>query len=146
MNIPGTGKLFATDASFGAGILDLDTSGKASAQVLTKVEDQKATCWVAISPITKTAFVSDVGVNHLVEMDVTTGAIIKDVELNNGNPGMIDMEAAGSFLYALSPGNGTIPSAITVFDVSGGPGTAKQVQNFNPKGVDLNAQGMAILK
>ena len=59
---------------------------------------------------------------------------------------MIDLEAKGNFIYALSPGNSTTPAAVAVFDVSGGKGTAKLVQNFEVgMGVGDSAQGMAIL-
>lgn len=80
--------------------------------------------------------------NRLLEMNTTTGAVIRDQNLTNGNPGMIDIEAAGSFVYALSPGNANVTSAVAVFDVSGGPGKAKAIQNFNPTGVTSSAQGM----
>ena len=143
--IPGTQNLFVTDASFGAAIMTLDQQSKAALDIKTPVADQKATCWTTISPFTNTGFVTDVANNHLVEMDMATGAIIKELALNNGNPGMIDLEAAGAFVYALSPGNAQVPAAVTVFDVSGGPGQAKQIQNFNPAGVTDTAQGMVAL-
>lgn len=142
--IPGTDNLFATDASFGGGILSLDTENHASLKVATKIADQKATCWATISKKSGTGFVTDVAVNHLVEMDITTGAQIMELNSTNGNPGMIDLQAAGSFIYALSPGNLNVTSAVTVFDVSGGPGTAKEIQNFKPIGVTATAQGMAV--
>ena len=71
--------------------------------------------------------------------------IVKSLNLTNGNPGMIDLEAAGNFIYALSPGNANVSAAVTVFDVSGGRGSATQIQNFNPVGVGANAQGMVAL-
>ena len=80
-----------------------------------------------------------------MEVDLTNMTVVKDLTLANGNPGMIDLEAAGDFIYALSPGNANVSSAVTVFDVSGGRGSVMQIQNFNPKGVSQNAQGMAVL-
>jgi hypothetical protein len=77
-----------------------------------------------------------------VEVDTATGALIKETNLTNGNPGMIDLVSAGNFVYALSPGNATVKAAVTVFDVSGGQGSAKEIQNFNPEGVSSSAQGM----
>lgn len=65
--------------------------------------------------------------------------------MTNGNPGMIDLVSAGHFVYALSPGNATTGAAVTVFDVSGGQGTAKQIQNFSPTGVTDSAQGMTFV-
>jgi hypothetical protein len=57
-----------------------------------------------------------------VEVDTTTGELIKDTVLTNGNPSMTDLVSAGNFIYALSPGNATVGAAITVFDISGGRG------------------------
>ncbi|MCJ1259815.1 hypothetical protein MMC24_007654 [Lignoscripta atroalba] len=144
VNIPGTSNLLATDASFGAAIMSLDAQNRGTVKATAKIADQKATCWATVSSATGTGFVTDVAANHLVEIDLGTGAIINVLDLNNGNPGMIDLQAAGQFIYALSPGNATVPSAVTVFDVSGGQGSAKQIQNFNPVGVSANAMGMAV--
>ena len=91
-----------------------------------------------------------------------TGQLVKALDLANGNPGMIDLESRGNFLYALSPGNETMKAAVAVFEVSGEKGgefvfylplskctdvsvAAKQIQNFNPGGVGDSAQGMATL-
>ena len=145
VNIPGTNRIFATDASFGAAIMDVSGNNTASVSLSAKLADQKATCWATISRATGTGFVTDVAVNHLVEMDIGNMDVVTDLNLTNGNPGMIDLEAAGDFVYALSPGNANVSSAVVVFDVSGGRGSVRQVQNFNPKGVGKNAQGMAVL-
>jgi len=115
-------KLFVTDASFGTATLSLSSSNIATVSASTKIADQVATCWATFSDATGTAFVTDVAVNHLVEVDTTTGQLIKALNLTNGNPGMIDLVSAGYFIYALSPGNATTKSAVTVFDVSGGRG------------------------
>jgi len=115
--------LFVTDASFGSATLSLSSSNIATVSASTKIADQAATCWATFSDVTGTAFVTDVGVNHLVEVDTTTGALIKETNLTNGNPGMIDLVSAGNYIYALSPGNATTKAAVTVFDVSGGQGS-----------------------
>ncbi|MCJ1237611.1 hypothetical protein MMC14_005598 [Varicellaria rhodocarpa] len=145
VNIPGTNSVLATDASFGALIMDISENNTAATSATAKLADQKATCWATISPATGTGFVTDVGVNHIVEVDLANMTVVKDLTLTNGNPGMIDLEAAGDFIYALSPGTANVSSAVTVFDVSGGRGSVTQIQNFNPKGVSQNAQGMAVL-
>ena len=139
--IPGTNNLFATDASFGAAIILIDAQPK----VLSKatIGDQKATCWATISPLTKTAFVTDVAVNHLVEIDPGSGEIKHSVSLPNANPGMIDLVAAGKMVYALSPGNGTTKAAVVVMDVSGRD--IKQVQNFEVKGAGASSMGMTFV-
>jgi hypothetical protein len=120
--IPNSNNIFVTDASFGSATLSLSAQNVASVSASTKIADQAATCWVAISDVTNSAFVTDVAVNHLVEVDTTTGKLIKELNVTNGNPGMIDLVSAGNFVYALSPGNATTKAAVTVFDVSGGQG------------------------
>ena len=147
VNIPGSTDLMATDASFGAAIVSVDQELKGSVKAALKIDGQKATCWAAVSAKTGTGFVTDVGVNSLNEVDPKTGELVKAMKLDNGNPGMIDLEAKGNFMYALSPGNATanIMPAVAVFDLSGGKGQAKQIQNFNPKNVKDTAQGMAVL-
>jgi hypothetical protein len=120
--IPNSNNIFVTDASFGGATLSLSAANIATVSASTKIADQKATCWATISDVTKSAFVTDVAANHLVEVDTTTGAIIKELNSTNGNPGLIDLVAKGNFIYALSPGNSTTKAAVTVFDVSGGQG------------------------
>ncbi|OAP57983.1 hypothetical protein AYL99_07073 [Fonsecaea erecta] len=146
--IAGTSKVFVTDASFGGAVISVDlTTNTASTVAKQVIAGQSATCWATISPVTGTAFVADVGVNRLVEMSLSDASIISILDLSaNGDPGLIDMKAAGNFIYALAPGNGTTPPAVTVLDVSGGPGSAKQVQHFQlaSMGVDKQAQGMAV--
>ncbi|RDW58663.1 hypothetical protein BP6252_13139 [Coleophoma cylindrospora] len=142
--IPGSKKLFVTDASFGSATLSLSTANVATVSSQTKIADQAATCWATFSAVTKSAFVTDVAVNHLVEINTSTGQLIKSIDLGNNNPGMIDLVSAGNFIYALSPGNATTAAAVAVVDVSGGQGSAKVVQNFSPKGVPTSAQGMAV--
>ena len=140
--IPGTSNVLATDAAFGFAVLDLNNLSKPL--VTTKIADQAATCWAVVSPTTNTGFVTDVGVNHLVEVDLTSGAVVHELNSMNGNPGMIDLQAAGTKVFGLSPGNGTTKASVTVFDVSGGRGSAKEVQNFAVDGADKNAQGMDV--
>jgi hypothetical protein len=80
-------------------------------------------------------------------MSLDDASIIMQLDLSaNGDPGLIDLRAAGNFVYALSPGNGTTNAAITVLDVSGGQGSMKQVQHFDLGGMaGKNAQGMAVM-
>ena len=140
--IPGTSKVLTTDASFGYTILDLNNLAQPVAK--TALSGQSATCWAAISSLTGTGFVTDVGRNSLIEADLSTGSIVDQVFPSNGNPGMIDLVASGSKIYALSPGNGTTPASVAVFDISGGRGSATPIQNFVISGADKNAQGMAV--
>ncbi|KAB2110372.1 hypothetical protein AG0111_0g491 [Alternaria gaisen] len=144
-NDPST--LFVTDASFGATVLSIDSKGQATVKGKQAIDGQAATCWATISDATNSAFVTDVGVNRVVEMSLDDASIIKQLDLSaNGDPGLIDLRTAGDFVYALSPGNGTTAAAITVLDVSGGQGSMKQVQHFGLSGMaGKNAQGMAVL-
>lgn len=146
--IPGTSNVFATDAAFGAAILSVDpTSGQATTVATGEVPGQVATCWATISPATGTAFVTDVAVNRLVEMSLQDASVLSELDLSaNGDPGLIDLTAAGNFIYALSPGNGSIEAAITVVDVSGGSGSASMLQHFTLGGVaGQNSMGMVVL-
>ncbi|OAL55137.1 hypothetical protein IQ07DRAFT_499576 [Pyrenochaeta sp. DS3sAY3a] len=139
--------LFVTDASFGAAVLQLDSQGLGSVKGKQAIDGQKATCWATISRATNSAFVTDVAVNRVVEMSLKDASILGQLDLSaNADPGLIDLKAAGNFIYALSPGNGTTQAAVTVLDVCGGQGSLKQMQHFELKGLaGKNAQGMAVL-
>ncbi|KAL7937750.1 hypothetical protein V8C35DRAFT_293461 [Trichoderma chlorosporum] len=143
--IQGSTDLFVTDAAFGAAVLSVDAeTGAASVKAKTTIAGQKATCWGTISPDTNTAWVADAASDRLVELSVTDASIQSITDLSaNGDPGLIDLAAAGSFVYALSPGNGTTLPAVTVVDVR----AKKQVQHFQLKGLGAskNTQGVAIL-
>jgi hypothetical protein len=121
--IPNSTNIFVTDASFGSATLSISADNIAVVSASTKIADQAATCWATISDVTKSGFVTDVAVNHLVEVDTTSGRLIRELNSTNGNPGMVDLVSAGNFIYALSPGNATTKAAVTVFDISGGQGS-----------------------
>ncbi|KAJ2904437.1 uncharacterized protein MKZ38_008110 [Zalerion maritima] len=148
--IPGTNnRVFATDASFGATILEVGADDSASLVASQAIDGQSATCWVTISELTGTAFVTDVGVNRVVEMSLEDASIINILDLSeNGNPGLIDLRAVGGFMYALSPGDGAeVGPRISVLDISGGEGTATEVQNFDASALTgAEAMGMAVLE
>ena len=142
--IPGTNNIFASDAGFGALILNLDDLSTPVA--MTNITNQLATCWAIESPMTGTGFVDDIIVSHLVEVDLTNGDIVTEVPCMNNGQGMADMRAVGGRIYALSPGNGSAyPAAITVFDISGGRGSIKSIQNFVIDGADANCEGLAVM-
>jgi hypothetical protein len=142
--VPGSATdVFVTDASFGGASLRVDSaSGFASLVGKAAVQGQKATCWATISPATGTAFVTDVAVDRMVEMSVGNATILSQIDLSrNGDPGLIDLKAAGRFVYAVSPGNGTTQGAIAVVDAR----RRKQVQQVELGGIGAgkSAQGMA---
>jgi hypothetical protein len=68
---------------------------------------------------------------------------LREEEASKLDPGLIDLKAAGGFVYALSPGNGTVEAAISVVDVQ----SQKLVQHAGLGGIGVTsrAQGMAIL-
>lgn len=139
--------LFVTDASFGAAILTLDKAEQATVAASQAIEGQKATCWATISDVTQSAYVTDVAKSRLVEMSLQDARIVKELDFTEtGGIGLIDLKAAGNFVYALAPGNGSAPAEIVVFDVSGGQGSMKIAQQFSLDGIATNtAQGMAVL-
>ncbi|KAJ4351132.1 uncharacterized protein N0V89_006471 [Didymosphaeria variabile] len=148
--IPGANppQIFATDASFGAAILSVDGSSQTTTLASQAIDGQKATCWSTISSVTNSAFVTDVGVNHIVEMSLKDASIIGQIDLSQqqasaADPGLIDLKASGNFLYALSPGNGTSQAAISVLNVK----SKQLVQHaeLGAIGVGSTAQGMAVL-
>jgi hypothetical protein len=148
--IPGSNppQVFATDASFGAGILSLSSSLSASLVARQPIDGQSATCWATISAATKTAFVTDVAVNRIIEMSLTDASIVGMIDLrqqeaSKDDPGLIDLKAAGELIYALSPGNGTTEAAVSVVNAK----SKQLVQHaqLGQVGVGSRAMGMAIL-
>ena len=142
----GASTFLATDAAFGAATLSLSSStNKVSALSTAKIADQKATCWATISPHTNSAFVTDVAVNHLVEIDTATGSLLQSSNLTNGNAGNIDLVAAGKFMYLLSPGTTAGAGAKIVVVKVGKKGAAvKEVQNYEVQGAGGSSQGLTL--
>ncbi|KAF2102270.1 hypothetical protein NA57DRAFT_64801 [Rhizodiscina lignyota] len=148
--IPGSpNKVFATDRSFGAVILSIDPQTDIATTIAKGViPGQLATCWSIVSPATHSAFTTDGSLDRVVEMSLTDASVISDTELRNNDPGLLEVAAAGDFLYTLSAGNTTHQAAVTVLDVSGGQGSTKQIQHIQlgDMGVDENCEGMVLLK
>jgi hypothetical protein len=145
VQIPGTSRIFVTDAAFGGAVLTLDSAGDhVSLLAKQQIDGQQATCWAAFSKEQGTVFVTDVGVNRLIEMSSVNAEVISTVDLTNGDPGLIDLQAVGEFVYALSPGNGTTEPAITVIDIH----RKQQIQHFQVRhlGGSKSSQGLAIFE
>jgi hypothetical protein len=141
--IPGSQDLFVTDASFGAAVLSIGADMSATTKGRGTVDGQGATCWAAVSAETKTAFVTDVAVNRLVEMSISDASILSTIDLSaNGHSGMIDLKTLGGMLYVLSPGNNATQSAVVVVDAV----AKKQVQVLDLAGLGATnrVQGMAV--
>ncbi|KAI6781559.1 uncharacterized protein J7T54_005270 [Emericellopsis cladophorae] len=143
--IPGSTDIFVTDASFGATVLSIGTDMQATTKGRSAVDGQSATCWATISPASKTAFVTDVGVNRIVEMSIEDASILNEIDLSaNGQPGMIDLTAVGQMIYALAPGNsGKEPTIVVVNAV-----TREMVQEkaLGKMGATNRVQGLAALR
>lgn len=141
--IPGSTDIFVTDASFGAAVLSVGTDRKAETKGRGVVDGQAATCWATVSPATKTAFVTDVAVNRLVEMSVEDASILNEIDLSaNGQSGMIDLKAAGQMIYVLAPGSNETEPAVVV--VNAQTRESVQVKDLGSMGVTGRVQGMAI--
>ncbi|KAF2868260.1 hypothetical protein BDV95DRAFT_501291 [Massariosphaeria phaeospora] len=138
-------QIFSTDASFGAAILSVSPSSTATTLALGPIADQMATCWVAISPVTKTAYVTDVAINRIVEMSLKDASITGEIDLRmqTKSPGFIDLRAAGGYLYALAPGNATVKAAVSVVDLASK--ALVQQKELAPFGIAATAMGMAVL-
>ncbi|KAJ6093575.1 hypothetical protein N7486_008864 [Penicillium sp. IBT 16267x] len=145
VNDPGTSDLFITDASFGTTLLSLNhTTEKLFLEHKVTIKGQGATCWAAYSQARKSFFVTDDAVNRLIEINKDGSEIMSMLDLTNGDIGLTDLQVSGRFVYALSPGNGTMPAAITVVDSVKG----RQIQHFllEKLGAGKRSQGMAILQ
>ena len=139
--IEGTSNALVSDAGFGALIVNLaDLPAEPVASV--NITGQQASCWAAVSNVTKSGFVTDAAVNRLVEIDLANGDIVHEYYPTTPFPGMTDMAVSGKFLWTLSAGNGTTAPSINTFDLSLGRGQARFVSAYAIPGVTANAQGL----
>ncbi|KAK0749203.1 hypothetical protein B0T18DRAFT_427362 [Schizothecium vesticola] len=143
----GAGEVVVTDASFGAVVIGRD--GGVKGGVRAEVDGQVATCWAAVSRVSGTAWVTDVGRNRLVEVGVAgeDGAkVLGVIDLSGGsnNTGLVDLATTGDFVYMLSPGDDKAGSgpAVSVVSIK----TRELVQHVEVAavGADGSAMGMAL--
>ncbi|KAL9034784.1 MAG: hypothetical protein Q9180_005214, partial [Flavoplaca navasiana] len=85
--IPDSNNIVATDAAFGAATISTD--GTPAILHKTTIQNQSATCWAAVPPVTKTAFVVDVGTDNIVEVDPASGEVLQDTALMSDNQGHV---------------------------------------------------------
>lgn len=135
--------VLSSQANFGAVVLDLDDL-TAQPMAKTNITGQGATCWAEVSTYTGTGFVTDPTINRLVETYLTSGEIVSEYYPPNYNVGMTDFRISDNKIWLLSAGNGTTPASICTIDISGGPKSAKQIQNIAISGATANAQGLAV--
>lgn len=134
--------VLSSQANFGAVVLDLDDL-TAEPLAKTNITGQGATCWAEVSTSTGTGFVTPT-INRLVETNLTSGDIVNEYYPPKINPGMMDFRILDNKMWLLSAGNGTTPASICTIDISGGPKSAKQIQNIAISGATANVQGLAV--
>lgn len=142
--IPGSSKVLASDAGFGALLLNLDDLS-ADPIAIVNVTGQQASCWAEISSFTGTGFITDAGVDRLVEIDLSDGSIVQTYYPPTPFPGMTDIAISGTYLWALSAGNGTTAPSISTFDLSAGRGKARLTSTYAVPGGTPNLQGLVVV-
>lgn len=144
-SVPGTNKVVSSDTIIGADVL---TVGRSQVPAITEVNvaGQKASCWITQSVKTGSGYVTDSKIDRLVEFDLNTGAIIKELNLNTGDAGHNDAAVGGNYLYTLYSGNVTagIEASVTVVDTNGEKGYMKRVEHYLLDGVTTNSVGLAL--
>lgn len=143
------GRVFTTDASFGAALLSVNPHTHVATDVNKYVvPNNGATCWIAQSPLTGDVYTTDDGVNQIVRLDARTGNHIATTLLKNGNNAMIEIQAAGSLLYAVTHGNATVkPNVIVMSAAVGHDAAVQELQTYfpTPGKLDINVEGLALL-
>lgn len=147
--VPGTNEVLVADPTYGADKITVDpATHEASLAQAIKIPGQKATCWIAYSKKTGSAYVDDAAHSRVLELDPATGSIIDELNFKNGPPGGFDLAVGGNYIYILYAGNGTVPGSVTVVDTKGKQKSLEQLQVFDLShlGIKPTAQGMAVLQ
>lgn len=140
--IPGSPNIVLTsDAGFGGLILDI-TDLSAEPIAVINVTGQGASCWAEVSASGR-GFITDAAVNRMVEVNVQSGAIVKEYYPPTPFGGMTDFRIAGDYVWALSASNGSYATSITTFDISGGPGSINFASVYTVSGAGEYTQGLA---
>ncbi|KAI7362386.1 hypothetical protein KC354_g7318 [Hortaea werneckii] len=117
-------RLFMTDVSFGAAIVDVDYETLTlQEETHIVIEGQKAICWSAFDPSLNTAYAPDAGQPVVYTVDATSGMLTGSIAADNRTQGLFD-SAIGSrgLMYSLAASNG-----LNVFDLK----AQKNVQYFD---------------
>lgn len=140
--IPGQPNIvLVSDAGLGAVVIDITDLTATPLQTIT-VAGQAASCWAEVSS-TGRGFITDAGVNRLVEVDWQTGAIVKEYYPPTTFAGMTDFRIADDYIWVLSASNGSYATSISTFDISGGPGSIAFESVYAVPGAGENTQGLA---
>ena len=143
--IPKTNNILSADAGFGAIIMSVNADLTATTTHTVNLTDNFSTCWSAYSSLTDTGFVTDNDVNHVVEIDLETGDVITNYYPPNDHVGNTEIFVVNQWIYSLYPGRANQSPAVVVFDISGGPGSIKQVQVFPLTGLPPTLEGMQVV-
>ncbi|KAI6859201.1 hypothetical protein KC338_g7384 [Hortaea werneckii] len=101
-------RLFMTDVSFGAAILDVnyETLTLHEENHIT-IEGQKAICWSAFDPLFNTAYAPDAGQPVVYTVDATSGMLTGSIAADNRTQGLFDSAIGGrGYMYSLAASNG----------------------------------------
>ncbi|KAI6879897.1 hypothetical protein KC360_g7647 [Hortaea werneckii] len=117
-------RLFMTDVSFGAAILDVDYETLTlHEETHIVIEGQKAICWSAFDPYLNTAYAPDAGQPVVYTVDAISGMLTGSIAADNRTQGLFD-SAIGDrgLMYSLAASNG-----LNVLDLK----AQKNVQYFD---------------
>jgi len=137
--IPDKNAILATDAAVGFEVLDLSSVSSGASKFaaksnVVKIDNQKATCWVAHSKKTGNFYVSDIDTSKVTEVNVDgnslKGKVVKSVDLKGGSS-LLDLDIAAfnnnkEFIYVLAAG----ATAVDVLQINGA-GDFKSVQTLD---------------
>lgn len=133
--------VLVSDAGFGALVLKITDLG-APPLATINVTGQSASCWAEVTASGR-GFITDAGINRLVEINIQSGAIVKEYYPPTPFVGMTDFRIVGDYLWTLSASNGSYATSITTFDISGGPGSIEFGSVYTVSGAGVNSQGLA---
>lgn len=138
-SVPGTSKLFVSDAMLGAFVIDIESPDLLMSK--STVEDKFATCWAQFHPKTGHGYVTDVERNIISKVDLATGALLQAPELVNNFDGYMDFRIVGDALYSLAVQIDPHAHFITVFDLTS---DVFDGQNVTIEGSNGHVQGLAV--
>lgn len=130
-----------TDATFGASIVNIDSSLTVTETHHIAIPDQAATCWSAYSRHYGTAYAMDVLRTNVTALDPVSGAIKGKIQFQADAGGAYDTVIDRQWMYILSGA-----SSVVVIDLekSGSGGTAIQQFSIAQEGPAGDWEGMAI--
>lgn len=89
-------------------------------------------------------YITAVNRDYITSFNKTTGDLVTQKNFTNGNPNLIEMAVANSYVYALSFGNETYPQHIQVAKDVDLSGDLVGIQNFQVPSVNFDIEGLAV--